>query len=135
MIVSRQVAELAKDKGFNLECTHAYVINYNLKVELNDWIGMIDFEASNFNNYSKFMGSMIVASAPTQEQLHKWLRDKHNKFIMPLTTTENRWWFITCTLGKGVGHCGAMYDKNTNTFDTYEEMMEEALLTELIILP
>jgi uncharacterized protein YihD (DUF1040 family) len=73
-LVSFKVAELAKEKGFNIECNALYrtPIIYGINVFDN---------SKNFNPVEKQTDYNDWFSAPTQSLLQRWLREVHKLFI------------------------------------------------------
>ena len=72
-LITKEVAELAKQAGFDWECLHFYHANqepyeYSFKVNANQ------LSEDNF-------GYGITCSAPTQTILSKWLREVHKIYI------------------------------------------------------
>ena len=69
-LVGPEVAKLAKEKGFNAICRHAYKDNNNIPI--------------NFDNGCCYdILSEHYTICPTQSLLQKWLREKHNIIVIP----------------------------------------------------
>ncbi len=72
-LITINTAKLAKDKGFNIE-TDKYLCNYYTDLPPMKWKLLNKKELT--PNFSKFEWA-----APTQTQLQKWLREKHNLYV------------------------------------------------------
>lgn len=79
-LVSFETAKLAKEKGFDEECSHYYDLedSNKLKHTVEGFKNpnedcMVDIELE-FHNHVNFKR----CAAPTQSLLQKWLREKHN---------------------------------------------------------
>lgn len=131
-LVSFEVAQLLKDKGFDLECLHFYCKNntcnyldiptrYSFEVNANQEQirnGIID----NF-------GYGLTWSAPTQSLAQKWLREVHNIHISV--------WFNTLTEKYRPESPNDNLDfiiGNNGEFKTYEEALEFSLKQALILI-
>jgi hypothetical protein len=81
-IVSFEIATLARDKGFHdvISCIRGKNY-YNLEGELN---GDSSNELKEYLRWKKEGGELkeINISAPTQSLLQRWLREKHNTFVI-----------------------------------------------------
>jgi acyl-CoA thioesterase FadM len=123
MITSYKTAILAKEKGFNTPVRlKGNDIDKNGNFIVQDFL-----YPKNFNEYNNCI------SVPTQSELQKWLREKHNIHIyIRYCFSENDY----------VGH---VYDSDTNTYEqvrnefnekrksypTYEECLEKLLVEAL----
>jgi len=77
-IIKIETAKLAKEKDFD-EPVVSFFENGNEAL-------LSDGNASNINSvYWKVEGTSEWYSAPTQSELQKWLRDKHNILVSPIT--------------------------------------------------
>lgn len=109
-LVGPEVAKLAKEKGFNAICRHAYKDNNNIPI--------------NFDNGCCYdILSEHYTICPTQSLLQKWLREVHNIKVTVLPSYRKGFnkYFIEIL--------------NTNKFkqlDSYYETYEEALEVGLI---
>ena len=117
VLVSLETAKLAKEKGFNQFYCNTH---YNKIDKL-----IVDTEGyPNGDRWVEYMKYCI--SAPTQSLLQKWLREKHNIYIVC-------WWYdkedkFYTELGRKTKEkifvqCG----NTTLLFNTYEEALEEGL--------
>lgn len=124
-LVSFNIAELAKEKGFNEECRFHY------EVESKESTFNIEYEplrnSEIINGYGKLKYPMI--SAPTQSLLQKWLREVHHIDIE----------------ARGCRYAGDMVTDhyqpyvngavlNLKKYPTYEEALEFALTEALKLI-
>lgn len=136
MKVSKKVAKLAKEKGFNLPVFYFYEegkihpYEYNLPCKV-DVVRIHQIKGENFNSKSHSLYCETI-SVPTQDDLRKWLREKHNINISIDSTRQCH------NLYKIV-----KYDKNLdeeldydfdNTFKKYEDCLEFALYESLKLI-
>jgi len=125
-LVSFNIAELAKEKGFNEECRFHY------EVESKESTFNIEYEpfrnSEIINGYGKLKYPMI--SAPTHGLLQKWLREDHNIDVVAIP--------VRFTGYLEIGYytymvCGTQPMKNYR-FDTYEEALELGLVEALNLI-
>ena len=107
-LIGPEVAKLAKEKGFNAICRHAYKDNNNIPI--------------NFDNGCCYdILSEHYTICPTQSLLQKWLREKHNIDI----------YCIPCETQLG----DITLWKSDDTFvGTYEEALEVGLIKGLKLI-
>ncbi len=128
-LVSTELAELARKKGFDelcsysLECSMLYR-TWGLKRNSDDWTQL---------------------AIPTQSLLQKWLREKHEIDVIPMCNFYNgrKKDGYLYTIDRFVNniHDGQSYDKeqldalcNELLFNTYEEALEQGLFKALELL-
>ena len=85
MNVTHKIAILAKEKGFNEECSHCYDVKYKelSKHSQDEWRNS-EIE----NGLGKLNFPMI--SAPSQTQLQSWLRTTHNIEVFAAVNFYNK---------------------------------------------
>lgn len=111
-IVTYEVAKLAKEKGFDENCSYVY------------------------NNDRVLLGGKGVRcwhkvefTAPTQSLLQRWLREEKNIHIEIVATACGYFWIADETNGTAITDSDIL-DRGTNEggcFDTYELALEDAL--------
>lgn len=107
--ITLETAKLARQKGFNLQVQWTYTSEKGDEDFFDDWENWNEFE----DNYS----------APTQELLKKWLREKHQIFLNSISGYELDTRFQIYYEEDGITYD----DLYTNMFDKYEDALEEAL--------
>jgi len=116
-VISYDNAVLAKEKGYD---QHPYRAADNHSEayypEYEDGSGEIKL------NHPLFNPSKIIAIAPFQEVLRKWLREKHNIMINVFDSTTNDKFAVL--VSKLFSHQD-YYDNKY--YDTYEEALEDGL--------
>jgi hypothetical protein len=117
-LVSFYTAKLAKDKGFDWECSLMYASNGNICDKVYD-----------FDNW---------CFAPTQSLLQKWLREKHG-IIVFVKIDLPKHFYISLTdkvniIYKYNIHKNNLLDIKFHEFKTYEEALEKGLLEALKII-
>jgi hypothetical protein len=103
-LITIKTAILLKNKGFDIPCLSYY-----------DGSDMVATQANNpfdLKNYNSRKGSTL-RSAPTQTLVQKWLREKHNIFII---CTQNFYW-------DGVNHLVQVFKYNPEKERCYEGTM------------
>ena len=114
-LITFETAKLAKEKGFPQEPNKLKIPYYNYKGEfkgdVKDWL----------RKYLRNEDTSDVesVSAPTQSQLAKWLREKHNIHLIAyknINIDGYDWCYITTD---GI--------TNINSYKTYEEAYEIGL--------
>jgi len=131
MKVSLKTAKLAQEKGFNEICRNGYYETLAHTLDCGRG-GEMDFpyieprilERRNYDH------SVLIAQAPTQSLLQRWLREVHNIYIEILLGEDrpyNQFYYRLMKLGQysTLSHDG-FYRKS------YEEVLEEALQQALI---
>ena len=150
-LISFETAKLAKEKGFNWECSKyinvnniwTYGIEYVFKTDnihiqghtsverwLSDGINKCLEEAEQFENKTCSLDEIIIYPAPTQSLLQKWLREKHKLFVEIFTA--NYAWNNKI---KFYFHVREIHSKNDDKYHnyrtefvgTYEEALEKGL--------
>lgn len=117
--VSLEVAKLLKAKGFDKYCRNTYS-EYDNKITIASVFTRKNTELNN-NCYS----------CPTLYEAQKWLREKYMIYISSLPTKDNSitvWYFqvVKDTFED------AIYSRvSPNTFNTYEEALNEGILEAL----
>ncbi len=141
--IAPETARLAKQAGFDWECTTYYIEEYNPSVDaycgeyrFNEMRGMVypnPNDAEHHDFYFKkgtmFEHKVETFSAPTQAVLQRWLREVKNMRLTVLPwigrNDKTEWSYIT----------GRFYDQiklsraigNEYSFDTYEAALEAGL--------
>lgn len=115
--VLAKTAFYAKQLGFDMEVHGVYWFND----ERNDWENDTNYATPEIKNWNA--GYDNVMSAPTQEELHCWLRKNHDLWIFICFGYQLEWKLYkvdkTSLKHKLVNYDGICF--------TYEECMEEAL--------
>lgn len=135
-LISLETAKLAKEKGFNEECSHYYDLDDSNKLKHTiegfkyneDCMVNIELEFHNHDNFNRH-------AAPTQSLLQKWLREEHNIHIQLHYDCKYKYWeFRNFILNKYI-------DKEHNKvyfecigYNTYEEALEAGLSKALSII-
>lgn len=125
-LVTLETAKLAKEKGFNIFTDVCFANTPNsdnkqykkIKLHHSHSVGSVD----SFGNMLT-----IVAYAPTQSLLAKWLREKHNIHLIAyknINIDGYDWCYITTD---GI--------TNINSYKTYEEALEAGLQEALKLIP
>ena len=140
-LVSFNVAKLAKEKGFDIEVHHCWMITLDKKNRIPYLERDIEFE-ENFNSKEfekpEFIDSEIGVkysriSAPTQGLLQRWLRGVHNIHIV--ITPEIVWTTTPITYFAYILSSSELQKHQINNgFDTYEEMLEQSLYEALKLI-
>ena len=123
--VSRELATLLKQAGFDWECREYY---YNFTTT--GW--SLNFD-DNFINWNSW-GEQYI-SAPTTEVAQRWLREVKDIDVYIFPTTNNKRgcvyeWGIK-TFGRALWVEGQPY---TTQYDTYEETQEAGIMKALEII-
>ena len=114
--VSFEIAKLLKEKGFNELCQYAY-LSYGYR-----------FSSRNTCNTSVIIkDSRCNCTAPTQQMVMQWLREKHNLciIIFPIVTDDD-------------GSAGCLWDyviskhlieqkRSKLAYEKYEDAVEDAI--------
>jgi len=143
-LVSFKTAKLAKEKGFDWECSHYFsegeVISNHDSKPLGNYIDY-DNLLVNRNKYTD-----DVYSAPTQSLLQKWLREECAIIVtsIPNFFNKNELMGYIYTLDKFINgfHDGKDYDSDqfailgdkVSEFNTYEEALEAGLFEALKLI-
>lgn len=145
MLVSKKTSILAKKKGFNLRVFNFYEDGKPFPYEVNlrckvDCIRINELKGEDFNSGKNEFYETI--SRPTQNQLQKWLREKHNihikvdDFVDDETGIE--WDFEVVIIGTYLDERGNYkplipysIDDNNRKFKTYEQALEKGLYKSL----
>lgn len=117
--VSLETAKLAKEKGFNVFCTHYYHLEYN--------IGELQTTERKFQYLNSDHDNLITA--PTQSLLQKWLREKFFIHIAITSNSQESWQFHICIPNKY--KLGDVYEED---FSSYEEALEVGLFRGLTFI-
>jgi hypothetical protein len=125
-LITFKTAKLAKEKGFNIFTDVCFANTPNsdnkqykkIKLHHSHSVGSVD----SFGNILT-----IVAYAPTQSLLAKWLREQHNIHIEISNNNYNKllnWSFDLHRLPVGIIQ---MWKRGDITYNTYEEAYEVGL--------
>ena len=130
-LVSFEVAQLLKAKGFKCECASTYRIGDNIfKEELLESDGELIYLLEDYGPLNFYYNQHVdYASAPTQSLAQKWLREVHNIHISV--------WFNTLTEKYRPESPNDNLDfimGNNGEFKTYEEALEFSLKQALILI-
>ncbi len=121
-LVSFRVAELAKEKGFNVLCNYYYETSRQL----------ICFGGSkqSYTSIDKTLWSNMYLLAPTQDLLRKWLLEIHNIHITIFSKSQESWMYRITTKGQSLEE--GLYVED---FYSHDEARDEALFQALNLLP
>ena len=128
-LVSFETAKLAYEKGFNVDDKGQYVPMYGTNGELvKEKLGYNIELPEVFNKY------WILA--PTQSFLQKWLRDVHNLHINPFISSalDSKEYSVAIQKPNPIGTLGTSQYVDETPFKSYEEALEDGLLTALNII-
>lgn len=140
MIASFELAMLAKEKGFDLPCIYAYCESGGK----NKYTGKIDpikhvlrtdgnpfgsyYIGKNWNQKYKTNKNKIRCSAPTLDEVQKWLREKH-KIQINIIAQDFResyiWWVYEIVFPIGESRTHAIYN---GEFKTFEQALESGII-------
>lgn len=128
-LVSYKLAQLAKELGFNWECNHVYRNNLveRLQYYEGDANGVIKNSMLKYNSTGVEDYQCV---APTQELLHKWLRDTKGIIItIQLDTMYCQYCWVSYIIKEAKEP--EIYDDAETNYDvdiySYEEVIEDAL--------
>ena len=143
-VVSYDTAVMARLKDFNLATIHAYNDNEQISDDDDIWFyscegGMrLDDWFHKFNQ--KPVGNWFI-SAPTQNQIKTWLREKHNIIVEIHVSSTNDPMDYLCTVKRmdKNGHWYTKFKTKENFKGTieklsYEDTLEEGLFKALSFL-
>lgn len=128
-LISFKTAKLAKEKNFNELVLKGYTFQKEL---LSPHFGSV------FKNLD--VSNNIIFAAPTQSLLQRWLREKHKLFISINTYTAL---YTTYTIYELTNTVDIIYfngrninvkESKSKTYDTYEDALENALLSALKLI-
>lgn len=136
-LVSLKTAKLAKEKRFG-EWTGDIKTNWNTDAKyfhnkpsgygLIDYTEDIPYYISGYDNLiTKYLEQSVFTYAPEQALLQKWLREKHDIYLL-IDININReyhWKYIDKTSG---------FTYSKGSFETYEKALESGLLAALKII-
>jgi len=127
-VIKLKTAKLAKEKGFSWKVEY-YYDSYVGDIE-GKTLSLIDdrdsFGGREFDNYNRNK-TYPTCSAPTQSLLQKWLREKHNKFIIIIGNVkkgDSRFFTYSLT---GI----QIQDFKWDLYESYERALEAGLLCAL----
>lgn len=123
VLVSYEVALLAKEKGFSKPCYNYY--HKNLEGTL---CHSYDEEPDDYNS-EPWVEHYV--SVPAQAALQKYLRMKYHLHIIIGVDNKEKWAFEVSTF-KDTGFCG--FSTNRYTFPTYELALDAALIHALNLI-
>lgn len=112
-LVSFDTSKLLKEKGFNIKCHYARFISDSIPVN--------NETTHNWNLYPEGY------SIPTQSLAQKWLREVHNIHINIKHRPHSQKFSYTITSKYETENDGELYCNIYAKFDTYEQVLEEAL--------
>ena len=118
-LVTRKVAELARERGFNEKVDRFYPLND----DKGEAVEHCDGPAC-FNKYT------YTIAAPTQSLLQRWLRVVHYLHIEIVATASGYIWLLDKTNGTSVAdsdYQGTGANENSGCYDTYELALEDGL--------
>lgn len=116
-VVSKKVAELLKEKGFNEFCKYFYEKGSSIKKRIGNF---------RYNN-TDYVNTNLDCVAPTQSFAQQWLREEKQIAIgiTPKFEKSTGQYLYKFELLSKEYHCVSVY------FYNYEEALEEALKTAL----
>lgn len=127
-LVSKKTAILAKNIGFDCDCACYYNLNSmfnNAKSKTihghDDGVDIEDF-------YFNFNVMDDAISAPTQSQLFKFLREKHELYVHVDCNASGWLWEIEKTNGTSICWCNHSGPNLSGQWDTFEDALEDGLM-------
>lgn len=149
-IISFETAELAKEKGFDVEPNHLFYVTENIDLKT-----IPSWRRPSKHYHWQLKGALVdewehldetccpthdvpnenMLAAPTQSLLQKWLRDVHNIHCFADCVNgigSRKGWFFDAQIpftNKHLFPHSILIDDNNNTitYDTYEEALEKGL--------
>ena len=141
MVITLETAKLAKEKGFKKKAKKSYrqpVVTKrgtNIKEEREYKLCKTGYEYSSFTEISY---PNEEYSAPTQEQLQKWIREKHGMHLVIIPTVTADWTYKVITVLSerdngitSVSDLPPYKEVCGEDFSTYEDAFEAGLKEEL----
>lgn len=137
VIISFEVAKLAKEKGFNAPTLFFYFKNFQAGLDyiLINQFGETQFgKIENVDNHNKEGYYINRYSAPSQSLLQKWLREEYGLFVLvtdvvksnlPERKEKLNWYCEIYNVDDF--NIRIKNDKNAFYFDTYEAALEAGL--------
>ena len=124
--VSRRVAVLAKEKGFNGKSRNFFKDENSARTKesFNSMVSYKPYVFRDWNNSKEFINHI---TAPTQSQLQKWLRDKKIIVLVCHIGFDNEPFYYTI-----INHPREL-DEN-DYFSTYEDAIDVGLFNALTLL-
>ena len=134
--VGLELAILAKEKGFDLETKECYAESHE-----HSWddprSGEVTFDyipprllTTEHTYWDKWIS--LVCYAPTQIELHKWIRETREVNICIYTSASGYLWNMEkIPGGTDLGYSEFSGPNDGGCWDTWEEAMEHALLVQL----
>lgn len=127
--VSLEVAKLLEEKGFDEKCNHYWWRHGNeTRLDSDNFQFTKEWLEVNNNCYDE------VLLAPTLYEAQKWLREKYMIYISSLPTKDNgiTVWYLQIVKDTLED---AIYSRvSPNTFNTYEEALNEGILEALKLI-
>ena len=124
-LISFETAVLAKEKGFNEYCRYRYDKPSN---NLSSWPFHEADEESWHDN-----SSCVGESAPTQSLLQKWLREEYG-FHVDIVFNNGTRGYNYLEFYEKCAPLASQTNHSQNTYDTYEQALEEGLKEALKLL-
>ena len=135
-LVTFDTAKLAKEKGFDIDCYHAYdKDNKLIECTSSTLTGkVVKFSASLIRTLSFYDKPIECHLAPTQSLLQKWLREKHN---IEVTCYKDKDGQYSVSRGKSYSLDNTLsgITGKINTFKTYKDALEKGLEEALKLIP
>ena len=135
LLASFELSSFAKEKGFNEPCYETYDREGQI-TKCDD----LDYIKRNYGSLEKYlyccnnqMQSGFV-TAPTREQIQKWLRDNHNKVVCVYANASGYCWEIHKTPKFGGSHikdCNLSGPNDSGCWNKHEEAFEDGLFEAL----
>lgn len=148
-IVTLETAKLAREKEFDIHSDYRYVENEAKSQHKKDLINWKDYRVEECIDYNKDYAYKSVErlketyneifknndkgyylSAPTQNLLQKWLREKHNILVYCLPTNEGNSWYYQISIFPD--ECITQFDLENKY--SYEQALEEGLYEALKLI-
>lgn len=131
VLVSFEVAKLAEEVGFDIECLSFYVKPNSKMFGIDEKGRYYPIKSISKKLYKIGQHATLnienVSYAPTQSLLQKWLREVHN-ITYSVYPNQDKMWTCNITTIKKYKLIGTEYGK------TYEEALEKGLLEGLKLL-
>lgn len=125
-IVSFETAQLAKEKGFDLECEKFYKENNVFGDSFEFYKNSTLMGIGNHHPDNKHW--LTYCTAPTQSFLQKWLRDVQNIFVCPVLYEDYiQWCVIIYVKQNEQSQLNTKHTYIKDVWKTYEQALEEGL--------
>ena len=134
-LISFDVAKLAKEKGFNINCHKCYKLDYpkygkleSCSISYDEDFGWIEYNHHRGTDVKIYPESFIFV--PTQSFLQKWLREVHDIDVIALSVRFTGY----LEIGYYTYAVKGIQPMKNYRFDTYEQALEQGLIEALNLI-